>query len=79
MEFSVVSKNSTEHVEFPGVILLRYSYKDEVAFPRVTKEKIMWNFQGFWFWTLEFPKDLTQFCGISRCGALFCLEFPGVK
>ena len=28
---------------------------------------------------LEFPKDLTKFCGVSRGWALFCLEFPGAK
>ena len=27
--------------------------------------------------TLRFPSDLTEICGISRGGALFCLEFPG--
>ena len=27
---------------------------------------------------LEFPRDLKQFCGISKGGA-FCLEFPVVK
>ena len=26
----------------------------------------MWNFQGSLFLALEFPNDLTQFCGISR-------------
>ena len=39
----------------------------------------MWNFQGSWFLVLGLPRDLKQFCGISRSGALFCLEFPGVK
>ena len=43
------------------------------------QEKIVWNFQGSWFLALEFPRDLTQFCGISRGGALFCLEFPRGK
>ena len=33
--------------------------------------KIMWNFQGSLFLALEFPRDLTQFCGISRGGAFF--------
>ena len=27
----------------------------------------------------EFQSDLTQICGISRGGYLFCLECPGVK
>ena len=39
----------------------------------------MWNFQGSWFLVLEFARDVTQFCTISRAGALFYLEFPGVK
>ena len=44
------------------------------------QEKIMWNFQGGpWFKTLKFPRGVTQFCGVSRGEALFCLEFPGVK
>ena len=43
------------------------------------QEKIMWNFQGSCFLALKFPRDVTQFCGISRVGALLCLEFPGLK
>ena len=39
----------------------------------------LWNFQGSFFLALEFPRDLTQFFGISRGLALFCLEFAGVK
>ena len=39
----------------------------------------MWNFQGSSFLGSEFPRDLTQLYGISRGGALFCLEFPGLK
>ena len=39
----------------------------------------MWNCQGSLFLALEFPRDLTQFYGISRGWALFSLEFPGVK
>ena len=35
----------------------------------------MWDFQGSWFLALEVSRDLTQFCGISRGGALLCLEF----
>ena len=38
----------------------------------------MWNFQGSFFLALEFPRDLTQFCGISRDWT-FCLEFLGIK
>ena len=29
-------------------------------------KKIMWNFQGSWVLTLEFPKGVTQFYRISR-------------
>ena len=47
--------------------------------PKGDQEKIMWNFQGSWFSVLEFPRDLTKVCRISRDGALSCLEFPGVK
>ena len=43
------------------------------------QEKIVWNFQGSWLLALEFPGDLTQFCGISRGGALFCIQFPRGK
>ena len=52
--------------------------KNELEYPRVTKEKIMWNFQVSLFLVLEFPRDLTQFCGIAKGWALFCLELPGV-
>ena len=52
--------------------------KNELEYPRVTKEKIMWNFQVSLFLVLEFPRDLTQFCGIAKGGALLCLELPGV-
>ena len=37
---------------------------------------MLWNFQGSFFLALEFPRDPTQFCGISRGWELFCLEFP---
>ena len=43
------------------------------------QEKIMKNFQWSWFLALEFPRDVTQFCGISIGGALFSLKVPGVK
>ena len=47
---------------------------------RGDQEKIMWNFQGFWFLVLEFTRrDVTQVCTISRGGAFICLEFPRVK
>ena len=42
-------------------------------------EKRLCNFQGPWFLVLEIPRDLIQFCGISRAGVLFCLEFPEVN
>ena len=43
------------------------------------QEKIMCNFQGSWFQALKFSSGVTQFCGVSRGEALFCLEFPWVK
>ena len=43
-------------------------------------EKITQNFKRSWFLVVEFPRgDPTKICGISRGGALFCREFPGVK
>ena len=39
------------------------------------QEKIMWNFQGPLFLALEFPRDLTQFCGISRIELCFVRNF----
>ena len=55
--------------------------KNDVEFPRATKEKFV-EFPGVlvsWFLTLEFPRDVRKICGISRGGTLLCLEFPGVK
>ena len=72
MEFPGLSKNSMWN--FQELI------KNKVEFPWVTKKKKrisrglgflpLWNFQGTY---------LSQFCRISRGGALFCLEFPGLK
>ena len=39
----------------------------------------MVNFQESWYFSLEFQRDVRQFCGISMGGTWFCLEFPGVK
>ena len=39
----------------------------------------MVNFQESWYLSLEFLRDVTQFCEISMGGTWFCLEFPGVK
>ena len=39
----------------------------------------MWNIQGLIKNTMEFPRDLAQFCGISRRWALFYLKFKGVR
>ena len=35
----------------------------------------MWNCHRFWFLTLGFPRDVTQFSRISRGENLFSLEF----
>ena len=58
MEFPGYQRNGMRN--FQGLI------KNEVGFPRVNKKKIMWNFQESLFLVLEFPKELTQFYGISR-------------
>ena len=55
--------------------------KNDVEFWRSTKKKCCGisrglSFQGSFFLALEFARDLTQFCGISRGWELFCLEFP---
>ena len=64
-----------EDMEFQGL-----SKKQNAEFTGVgDQEKIMWNLQGSWLLVLEFPRDVIQFCTIFRCGALICLEFPGVK
>ena len=39
------------------------------------QEKIMWNIQGSQFLPLEFRRDLTKICGITR-SRVFCLESP---
>ena len=62
-------RNSTWN--FQGLI------KNKVEFPRVTKKNNV-EFPGVLVFGLGIPRDLTQFCRISRVGA-FCLEFPGVK
>ena len=56
-----------------------WNFAEVCGISRGDQEKIMWNFQGSWFLVLKFSRDVTQFCTISRAGALFCLEFPGVK
>ena len=37
-----------------------------MAFPRVTKKNVEFPSHGSLFLALEFPRDLRQFCGISR-------------
>ena len=59
MEFPRVGIKETSKLDFQELI------KNGVEFLRVTQKK-MWNFQGSLFLALEFPWDLTQFCGISR-------------
>ena len=56
-----------------------WKFQELTGVSKGDKEKIVWKFQGTWFLTLEFSRDLTQLCKISRSGALFYLEFPGVK
>ena len=70
MEFTGLLKK--EHVEIPGV------NEKQVEFLWVIK-KTLWYFHRPWFLALEFPRGVTQFCGISRREALFSLEFQRVK
>ena len=48
--------------------------ENEVEFWSVTKKNNV-EFLGFFV----FGYGISNFCGISRGGALFCLEFPAVK
>ena len=63
MKLSGVLKK--EHVEILGVNLKR----SEIS--RGVQEKLMWNFHGFWFLTLEFA------AGVQVSHNF--VEFPGVK
>ena len=68
MEFPGVLKK--KHVEISGVGL-----KGSGIYKGV-QEKVMLNFRGSWFLTLEFPKGVTQqFCRISSRRKLV---FPGI-
>ena len=61
-------------MEFQGV-----NYKQHGISTGVNKKK-SWNFQGFWsVLGIKISEGVTQFCGVSRGEALFCLEFLGVK
>ena len=51
----------------------------QCGFSRDDQEKLMWNFQGSCFQGFKFMRSETQFCGVSRGEALFCLQFPVVK
>ena len=44
---------------------------------RGDREKIMWNFHGSWFSTLEFPSDVTQFCRFSSGESIVFWNFQG--
>ena len=62
----IPEKNLTgwvEDMEFPGT-----SKKKHVNFPGVTKnnKKLCGISSGLGFWSLEFLRDITQFCPISR-------------
>ena len=46
---------------------------------RCNQEKIIWNFSVSCFLALKFIRGVTQFCGISKGEALFCLELPRVS
>ena len=46
---------------------------------RIDQENIMLIFHKSLFLALEFPWGVTQFYGMCKSKALFCLEFPRVK
>ena len=71
MEFPGVFKK--KHVEIPGVSLKRSGNS------RGVQEKLMWNFHGSQFLTLEFARGVTQTCRISRGKSFSSPEFLGVK
>ena len=75
-------RRGREDMEFPGVLKKKHveisgvNLKGSGIYKGV-QEKIMLNFRGSWFLTLEFPKGVTQqFCRISRGESLFSREFP---
>ena len=62
-----------EHVEISGLNQKRSGIS------KGFQEKLMWNFHGSSFFTLEFLSGATQFCKISRDESLFFVEFLKVK
>ena len=61
--------NSCLYSAWMGILLWIWNFQGY-------RRNSMWNFRGSFFLALEFPRDPTQFCGISRGWELFCLEFP---
>ena len=55
------------------------STKKRVEFPGMTKKTSCGISMGLGLWSLEFSSGVTQFYGISRAEALFCLEVPRQK
>ena len=62
-----------EHTQITGLNLKRSGISGGF------KENLLWNFHSSLFLILEFPRDVTQFCGISRGKSLFSPEFLKVK
>ena len=58
---------------FPGV-LKKEVWKFQGS-NRGVQEKLVWVFHGSWFLTLEFPRDVTQFCRFFRRESYFSPEF----
>ena len=50
-----------------------------MEFPEVIKKKSCGISTGLGFRSQIFCGGLKEFCGVSKCEALFCLEFSGVK
>ena len=56
MSYGAITKNITKQAgegELQGELKRSWNFQDD-------QEKIVWNFQGSWFPTLKFPRDLTS-------------------
>ena len=53
--------------------------ENNVEYPGVIKKKSCGIFRESWFLALKILRGITQFCGVSRGEALFCLQFPGLN
>ena len=69
-------------MEFPGVLKKKRGNsrgQKRSGNSSGIQEKLMWNFRGSWFFTLEFPRVVAQICRISRGKSFFSPEVLGLK